>query len=74
MPEIKTEVVSSLCMRTKQIFDRGESFIVLPGESDTLAELSMLIAMKGASILNKPIYIINLDNWFDSYLSIIKGH
>lgn len=69
---IKIEYVSNFYIRTKRIFDRSESFIILPGGSGTLAELSMLVALKGANLLNKPINLINTNDWFNPILEYYK--
>jgi hypothetical protein len=68
MPGIETQVVASFHMFTERIFAKSEAFIILPGGSGTLAELSMLIAMKGAALINKAINIINPDGWFNPIL------
>ena len=61
---IETEIsTNNLYHRTKELIDRGDAFIVLPGKAGTLSELTFVWAlMRVDEVAAKPIILVG-DMW-----------
>ena len=66
-------VVSSMHERKQKMFDLAEAFIVLPGGIGTLEEAFEVLTWKQLKRHNKPIIIINTDNYWSPLDTLIKA-
>ena len=66
-------VVSSMHERKQKMFDLAEAFIVLPGGIGTLEEAFEVLTWKQLKRHNKPIIIINTDNYWSPLDALIKA-
>jgi hypothetical protein len=58
-------VVKNFHQRRSRLFRDPLAFLVLPGGPGTLGEFSELASWNGAGILQKPIVLLDPDNWFE---------
>lgn len=66
-PDCPTEdrvVVKNFHQRRKKLFDSPFAFLVIPGGSGTTAELTDLVAWRGAGLLTKTVVVYDPTNWF----------
>ena len=61
-------VVDSMHERKKRMADLADAFIALPGGWGTLDELAEILTWQQLGIINKPIGILNTNNFFNSLL------
>ena len=66
-------MVSSMHERKQKMFDLAEAFIVLPGGIGTLEEAFEVLTWKQLKRHNKPIIIINTDNYWSPLDTLIKA-
>jgi uncharacterized protein (TIGR00730 family) len=59
--------------RIKQMEQRSDAFIVLPGGIGTLDELMQMFTMNLLKQQNKPIYIINLNGFWDPFFTMMDA-
>ena len=59
--------------RIKQMEQRPDAFIVLPGGIGTLDELMQMFTMNLLKQQNKPIYIINLNGFWDPFFTMMDA-
>lgn len=57
--------------RKAMMVDKSDAFIILPGSLGTLDELAELAVWKQLSVHTKPIIIVNIDNFWDGFLTQI---
>jgi uncharacterized protein (TIGR00730 family) len=61
-------VVSSMHQRKKMMYDLADFFIVLPGGIGTLEELAEIVTWKGLKIIDKKIFLLNINGFYDNLL------
>lgn len=61
-------IVDSMHERKKRMADLSDAFIAMPGGWGTLDELAEILTWQQLGIINKPIGILNINNFFDSLL------
>lgn len=66
----KTITVRNEFSRKKRLIRKSEIIICLPGGFGTLEEIHTVIALKQIKKINKPIYIINTDGFFDPMIQM----
>ena len=68
------ELVVTECMRTRKaaMENRGDAFITLPGGLGTLEEIFEIIVGKQLGIHDKPIVLLNVNNYFAPLLAMIE--
>ena len=67
-------VVEDMPSRKREMFNRADAFIVLPGGIGTLEELSEVWCWSTLGLHRKPIVLVNLDGYYDSLLAFLaKG-
>ena len=59
--------------RINQMEQRSDAFIVLPGGIGTLDELMQMFTMNLLKQQNKPIYIINLNGFWDPFFTMMDA-
>ena len=64
------ELVVTKCMRERKAImdERSDAFIALPGGYGTLEEILEIITLKQLRYHNKPIVILNINNFYDKLL------
>ena len=61
-------VVSSMHQRKKMMYDLADFFIVLPGGIGTLEELAEIVTWKGLKLIDKKIFLLNINGFYDNLL------
>jgi uncharacterized protein (TIGR00730 family) len=75
--EIKNEdltevyVVDSMHTRKRMMVDKSEGFIVLPGGFGTLDETFEILTWKYLGLHDKPVVIVNVENFYDPLLKMV---
>lgn len=69
---VKSITVPTLQERKSIMLEKADAFIVLPGSFGTLDELTEVAASKQMGILNKPIAILNTNNYYQHFLEHIQ--
>lgn len=67
-PSWKLIVAKDLSERRKTMMDLGDGFIALPGAFGTLDELTEVMVEASLALNNKPIGILNVDNYYTPFL------
>ena len=67
----ETIVTASMHERKQAMFDRSDAFIALPGGLGTLDETVEMMTWRQLQRHEKPIAILNLDNYWDPFLDLI---
>jgi uncharacterized protein (TIGR00730 family) len=64
-------IVPDLMVRKKQMLERSDAFIILPGGFGTMDELFEVLTWKQLGQLPKPVIIVDLDGFFQPLLAMI---
>lgn len=64
-------VVPDMHSRKKLMFDRSDGFVVLPGGLGTLDEMIEVITWIQLGLHRKPVILVNHDNYWDPFLSLV---
>lgn len=64
-------VVSGMHERKKEMYDKSDAFLILPGGMGTLDELFEILTWKQLGYHSKPIAILNVDGYYDSLLKFL---
>jgi uncharacterized protein (TIGR00730 family) len=62
------EVVDSMHQRKKRMADLSDAFIAIPGGWGTLDELAEILTWRQLGLINHPIGLLNLNNFFTPLL------
>lgn len=65
-------IVASMHERKMRMADLADAFIVLPGGLGTLDELVEILTWKQLSLIDKPVAVLNVKDYFDSFISLLK--
>ena len=65
-------VVDSMHTRKRHMFERADAFCVLPGGLGTLDETIEIVTWKQLGLHDKPIFLINLDGFWDPLVTLIR--
>ena len=65
-------VVDNMHDRKRMMFDHSDAFVALPGSIGTLDEMIEVITWKQLGLHNKPIIIVNLDNYWQPFLCLLE--
>ncbi len=63
----KTIITKDLFERKQEFFNQSDAFIVLPGGVGSLDELTEVLVSNQLGIINKPVGILNTNNYYDSF-------
>ncbi len=63
----KTIITKDLFERKQEFFNHSDAFIVLPGGVGSLDELTEVLVSNQLGIINKPVGILNTNNYYDSF-------
>jgi len=66
-------VVDNMHDRKRMMFDHSDAFVTLPGSIGTLDETIEVITWKQLGLHNKPIVLINKDNYWTPLLALIQN-
>jgi uncharacterized protein (TIGR00730 family) len=64
-------IVDSMHTRKKQMFERADIFVILPGGFGTLDEFFEIFTWRQLNLHQKPIVIVNIDGYWDSLIALI---
>lgn len=64
-------VVDTMHVRKQMMVDRSQAFVILPGGLGTLDELFELLTWKQLGLHDKPIVIVNMDNYWNDMLKTV---
>ena len=65
-------LVDSMHNRKRVMVERSDAFVVLPGGFGTLDETFEIMTWKQVHLHDKPIVILNINNYWDPLLQLIK--
>ena len=65
-------VVESMQERKQQMLDLADAFIALPGGVGTLDELTEVLSAIQLQLVDKPVALLNIDGFFDSFLQQLQ--
>jgi len=65
--KINVRVVTGLSIRKQEMFDLSDAFVILPGGTGTLDELTDIITKQQVGETNKPIYFLNTDGFWNIF-------
>jgi uncharacterized protein (TIGR00730 family) len=68
----ETIVTQSMHERKQAMFDRSDAFLILPGGLGTLDESVEMMTWRQLHRHQKPIAILNLQNYWDPFLDLIE--
>ncbi len=66
------KIVNNMTERKENLFKLGDAFLVLPGGTGTLEELIEVLSWKSLKLHNKPIIILNFDNYWTPLINQLK--
>ena len=66
-------ITKSMQERKDILAARSDAFIALPGGFGTLDEISEIITLKQVGAHNKPVIILNINNYYDSLISFFDN-
>ncbi|PCI42955.1 MAG: TIGR00730 family Rossman fold protein [Alphaproteobacteria bacterium] len=66
-------VVDNMHDRKRKMFDHSDAFVALPGSIGTLDETIEVITWKQLGLHNKPIVIVNMDDYWQPFLTLIEN-
>ena len=64
-------VVVDMHERKKMMYDLSDAFLIFPGGMGTLDELFEILTWKQLGMHNKPIVLLNINNYFDHLISFL---
>ncbi len=65
-------VVENMHVRKRQLYERADAAIILPGGFGTLDELFEVLTWNQLSIHDKPIYLLNSGGFYDALLQHLQ--
>lgn len=66
-------VVDNMHDRKRMMFDHSDAFVALPGSIGTLDETIEVITWKQLGLHNKPIILVNIDDYWQPFLALIDN-
>lgn len=70
--EIDVQIVDGVNERKQIMFDASDAFIILPGGIGTLNELTDIMTMQQIGETSKPVFFLNIDNFWAPLARLIK--
>lgn len=59
-------VTEDMSERKKKMMQMGDAFIAMPGGPGTLEEISEVISASRLHLIDKPVFLLNLNHYYDS--------
>ena len=59
--------------RRKKLMDLGDAYIAFPGGAGTLDEISEVICLMTVDTFTKPVIILNLGGYYDSFIDLLDN-
>ena len=69
----KLTVVDNMHQRKRMMFDHSDAFLVLPGSIGTLDETIEAITWKQLGLHDKPIVLLNSENYWGPFLALLNN-
>lgn len=69
----KLTIVDNMHQRKRMMFDHSDAFLVLPGSIGTLDETIEVITWKQLGLHDKPIILLNAENYWDPFLTLLNN-
>ncbi len=66
-------IVDNMHQRKRMMFDRSDAFLILPGSIGTLDETIEVITWRQLKLHDKPIVILNYENYWDPLLNLLNN-
>lgn len=66
-------VVVDMHVRKKMMYDLSDAFLIFPGGMGTLDELFEILTWRQLGLHDKPIAILNVNNYYDHLLAFLDG-
>ncbi|HEX5170750.1 MAG TPA: TIGR00730 family Rossman fold protein [Cyclobacteriaceae bacterium] len=66
------EVVHSMHERKQRMADLSDAFVALPGGWGTLDELAEILTWTQLRLIEKPVYILNIESFFDHLIEQMR--
>jgi uncharacterized protein (TIGR00730 family) len=68
-----TELITTPDMfeRKRQMIDRSDAFVILPGGLGTLDELLEVVTLRQLGYHDKPIIVVNLGGYWDPFIALV---
>lgn len=68
----KLHIVENMHVRKMMMFDQSDAFAVLPGGYGTLDEMFEMLTWRQLKMHDKPLVLVNIDNYWDPLLGLIR--
>lgn len=68
----KLIITESMHMRKAEMARLADGFVVLPGGLGTLDEMAEILTWNQLGIIQKPIVILNIEGYYDTFLQMIS--
>lgn len=65
-------VVPDMAERKREMFERSDAFVVLPGGIGTLEELFEVWCWTTLGLHDKPVVMVNVDGYFDHLIAFLR--
>jgi uncharacterized protein (TIGR00730 family) len=65
------KIVDSMHTRKRMMFDLSQAFVILPGGMGTLDETFEIITWRQLGMHDKPIILVNHDDYWDPFLDLV---
>lgn len=65
----RLEVVQSMHQRKQRMADLSNAFIAMPGGWGTLEEVAEILTWRQLGLINNPIILLNINNFFDPLIT-----
>ncbi len=66
-------IVDNMHQRKRMMFDHSDAFLILPGSIGTLDETIEVITWRQLQLHDKPIVLLNYENYWDPFLDLLKN-
>jgi len=66
------KVVQNMSQRKKKLYELGDAFIVLPGGTGTIEEITEIVSWKVLGLHSKPIIFFNINGFWDPLFKQFK--
>ena len=68
----RLKVVNNMSKRKENLFKMGDAFLILPGGTGTLEEVTEVLSWKILKLHNKPIIFLNFNNYWSPLIEQFK--